>query len=76
MIDYLTEWEIQLAKEMIEMGVDVFQGAVSTNHIPELIQKYGGKITIMGGPESTYPGLYEAVSEVLSEFDPVYFPLK
>ena len=101
---------------MIEMGIDVFQGAVGTNNIPELIRKYGGQITIMGGldngiydradwtrekvraglkelleasgpryiipgltmggPETTYPGLYEAVSEVVGEFDEVYFPLK
>ena len=28
----------------------------------------------MGGPETTYPGLYEFVSEVIAEFDPIYFP--
>ena len=101
---------------MIEMGVDVFQGVVGTNNIPELIKQYGGQITFMGGldngiydmqdwtrekvrtgmkklleeagprylipgltmggPESTYPGLYEAVSEIAGEFDAIYFPLK
>jgi uroporphyrinogen-III decarboxylase len=34
---------------MIEMGVDVFQGAVSENNIPELIRKHGGKISVHGG---------------------------
>ena len=33
---------------MIEMGIDVFQGAMRSNNNPELIAKYGGKITIMG----------------------------
>jgi hypothetical protein len=38
-----------LVPDMIEMGVNVFQGATSTNNIPELVKKYGDKITIMGG---------------------------
>lgn len=38
-----------LVPYMIEMGVKVWQGALSTNNIPELIKKYGDQITIMGG---------------------------
>lgn len=38
--------------DMIEMGIDVWQGTFSTNNIPELIQKYGDKITFMGGIEN------------------------
>jgi hypothetical protein len=38
-----------LVPDMIEMGIDVFQGATSTNNILELVKKYGDKITIMGG---------------------------
>ena len=34
---------------MIDMGIDVFQGAVLENNIPELLKKYGGKIAIQGG---------------------------
>jgi hypothetical protein len=34
---------------MIEMGVDVFQGCLSTNNIPNLIKDYGPKISFMGG---------------------------
>ena len=41
-----------LVPSMIEMGIDVWQGCFSTNNIPELIQKYGGKITFMGGIEN------------------------
>ena len=33
---------------MIEMGIDVFQGAMKTNNNPALIEQYGGKMTIMG----------------------------
>jgi uroporphyrinogen-III decarboxylase len=38
-----------LVPYMIEMGMDVWQGCMSTNNIPEIIRKYGDKLTIMGG---------------------------
>ena len=31
------------------MGIDVFQGALITNNIPELLKKYGPQIAIHGG---------------------------
>jgi len=37
---------------MIEMGIDIWQGAMTTNNIPELIKKYGGKISFMGDIDS------------------------
>ena len=41
-----------LVPDMIEMGIDIWQGPQSTNNIPELIEKYGEKITFMGGMDS------------------------
>ena len=41
-----------LVPDMIEMGIDVWQGCFSTNNIPELIQKYGDQIMFMGGIEN------------------------
>ena len=38
--------------DMIEMGIDVWQGCFSTNNLPELIAKYGDKISFMGGIEN------------------------
>ena len=38
-----------LVPNMIDMGIDIFQGALTTNNIPELIKKYGGKISFHGG---------------------------
>ncbi len=37
---------------MVEMGVDIWQGVIPTNDIPELIEKYGGQITFMGEIET------------------------
>ena len=37
-----------LLPTMIDMGIDVWQGCMKSNNVPELIQKYGGKIAFMG----------------------------
>jgi uroporphyrinogen-III decarboxylase len=41
-----------LVPDMIEMGVDIWQGVMTSNNIPELIKQYGGKISFMGGVDS------------------------
>jgi hypothetical protein len=37
---------------MIEMGIDIWQGVLQTNEIPNLIAEYGGQISFMGGIET------------------------
>lgn len=101
-IHHSDSYAANLVPAMIEMGVDVWQGCISTNNVAELVKKYGGQISFMGGidngkvdvfnwtpeliaieaekvcrecgklyfipgatmggPESTYPGVYEAVT--------------
>ena len=41
-----------LVPYMIELGVDIWQGVLSTNNTPSLIKKYGGKISFMGNIDS------------------------
>ena len=41
-----------LVPDMIDMGIDVWQGVMRTNDIPTLIKQYGGQITFMGGIDS------------------------
>ena len=41
-----------LVPYMVEMGVDIWQGCIPTNDLPELIEKYGGQITFMGEIET------------------------
>ena len=41
-----------LVPYMIEMGIDIWQGVMTTNDIPNLIKQYGGKISFMGGIDS------------------------
>lgn len=41
-----------LVPYMVEMGIDIWQGAIPANDIPSLIEKYGGKLTFMGEVET------------------------
>ena len=42
----------ELVPDMIDIGVDIWQGVLSANDIPELIRQYAGRITFMGGIDS------------------------
>ena len=47
-VHHSDSYAANLVPYMIEMGMDIFQGASSTNNVPELVKKYGGKISFMG----------------------------
>jgi hypothetical protein len=48
-VHHSDSYAANLVPHMIEMGIDVWQGAVANNNIPELIKEYGGKISFMAG---------------------------
>ncbi len=52
-----------LVPDMIEMGIDVFQGCMETNKIDELLKKYGGQITFMGAIENAYVDIHDWTDE-------------
>ncbi|SHI79848.1 uroporphyrinogen decarboxylase family protein [Parasporobacterium paucivorans] len=112
-IHHSDSYGANLVPFMIEMGMDIWQGTMSTNNIPELIKKYGGQITFMGGidngivdrvdwtpekiaevvenvcrengtkffipgttmggPDSVYPGVYDAVTKEIDRMSKVMF---
>ena len=48
-IHHNDSYSATLVPTMIDMGIDVWQGCMSTNNLPELVKQYGDKITFMGG---------------------------
>ena len=52
---------------MIDMGVDIWQGVMSSNNIPELIKQYGGKISFMGGIDSAKIDFDGSTREIVHE---------
>jgi len=41
-----------LVPDMIDMGIDIWQGVMRSNDVPAMIKEYGGKISFMGGVDS------------------------
>jgi len=53
-----------VAKDMVEVGIDVWQGVTPENDIPSIVEKTEGKLLIFGGinmPSIDYPGVPEDV---------------
>lgn len=67
--------------EMIEMGIDIWQGALSTNDFPSIIRKYKGQLTLMGGIDNgrvdradwTMEKIDEEVERIITWADSKYF---
>ncbi|MBU4438184.1 MAG: uroporphyrinogen decarboxylase, partial [Acetobacterium sp.] len=53
---------------MIDMGIDIWQGVMNTNNIPELIKEYGGKISFMGGIHSGQVDFPAWTPEIVADF--------
>lgn len=51
-IHHSDSYAATLVPDMIDMGIDIWQGVMTTNNVPELIKEYGGKISFMGGINS------------------------
>ena len=47
-------YSANLVPYMIEMGIDVWQGAMSTNNVKDMLDKYKGQIAFMGGIDNKF----------------------
>ena len=75
-IHHSDSYAANLVPEMIEMGINVWQGPMHTNNVPELVKKYGDKITFMGDidnkfvdfdgwtPEDCFKAAYASIESV------------
>lgn len=51
-VHHSDSYAANLVPHMIDMGIDIWQGVMTTNNTPELIKQYGGKISFMGELDS------------------------
>lgn len=51
-VHHSDSYAANLVPSMIDMGIDIWQGVITTNNTPELIKEYGGRITFMGELDS------------------------
>lgn len=66
-IHHSDSYAATLVPYMIEMGVDVWQGVLKSNDIPDLIAKYGGQISFMGGIENSVIDVHDWTPEKVQE---------
>ena len=48
-VHHSDSYAANLVPYMIEMGIDIWQGCMESNNVPELVKKYQGQIAFMGG---------------------------
>ncbi len=66
-IHHNDSYSATLVPTMIEMGIDVWQGCMSVNNLPELVKKYGGQITFMGGIDNGKVDKEDWTPEIIAE---------
>ncbi|MBF7097432.1 uroporphyrinogen decarboxylase family protein [Alkalibacter mobilis] len=66
-VHHSDSYAASLVPYMIEMGIDIWQGVMTSNNTPELIKKYGGKITFMGDLDSGVIDFPEWTPEIVAE---------
>lgn len=47
-VHHSDSYAANLIPQMIEIGIDIWQGCLTTNDVPSLVKKYGKQITFMG----------------------------
>ncbi|KPU45593.1 methylcobalamin:coenzyme M methyltransferase [Oxobacter pfennigii] len=80
-VHHSDSYAANLVPYMIEMGIDIWQGAMSTNDIPALIKQYGSQITFMGDIDNgivdredwTYEKIKEEVAKSCKRCGKLYF---
>jgi hypothetical protein len=80
-VHHSDSYAANLVPAMIDLGIDVFQGCMSTNNVPKLVKKYGPRISFMGGLDNgaldkedwTREEIRKAVEQVCRESGKLYF---
>jgi hypothetical protein len=67
-VHHSDSYAANLVPFMIEMGIDIWQGVMNTNNIPELIKEYGGQISFMGGIHSGLVDFPDWTPEIVADY--------
>lgn len=70
-----------LVPYMVDMGIDIWQGVMTSNNLSNLIAEYGGKISFMGGidsasvdkPDWTSDIVYAEARRACEEYGKLYY---
>lgn len=63
-VHHSDSYAANLVPHMIDMGIDIWQGVMTTNNTPVLIEKYGGQISFMGNIDTGVVDLPDWAPEI------------
>jgi uroporphyrinogen-III decarboxylase len=66
-VHHSDSYAANLVPHMIDMGIDIWQGVMTTNNTPELIEEFGGQISFMGEIDSNQVDVPEWKPEVIAQ---------
>jgi methanogenic corrinoid protein MtbC1/uroporphyrinogen-III decarboxylase len=76
-IHHADSYLVPIVEDMVELGIQVWQGVLPENNIPALQQQLQGRMTLMGGvgaaidrPDSTEEEIYDYVTKLLEDCAP------
>ncbi|AWW26239.1 uroporphyrinogen decarboxylase family protein [Acetobacterium carbinolicum] len=67
-VHHSDSYGVNLVPFMIDMGIDIWQGVMTTNNVPELIEKYGKQIAFMGAIDSGVVDFPGWTPEIVAEY--------
>lgn len=66
-VHHSDSWCESIAEDMVDLGIDVWQGVVPTNNIAKLQADLGGRLTLMGGIDSWIDRAHSTEEEIRKE---------
>ena len=67
-VHHCDSYAANLVPLMIDLGIDVWQGPIESNNIPELIDRYGDRIVFMGGIDDGAVDVPDWTPEAVSSY--------
>ncbi len=66
-VHHSDSYAANLVEYMIDMGIDIWQGCLTTNDIPSLVKKYRGRISFMGGIDNGKVDFADCTDEMIAD---------
>lgn len=67
-VHHSDSYAANLIPQMIDMGIDIWQGCITANNVPELVKQYGPQITFMGDLDSGAIDFPNWTPEICAEY--------
>ena len=66
-VHHSDSWCESIVEDMVDIGIDIWQGVLPTNNIPKIVEQLDGRMTIMGGIDSVVDRADATEEEIRAE---------